>query len=171
MSAYNRLDGDRWPDYGDPTWLGHALIKDPARYSPDQPRTPSGEHGGEWSTTGGGQLGYTGLAKAAEEGGFSVTVHGDVPKTGFMVSPYKDAERRYDAATFSRDDVHRYRDSHRALLARAHHFLGGWRDGDVIYLDVSIHAGSRAAAAALAKLHHQLAFFDLENGTTIGAAA
>jgi len=147
----------------------HRIANRPiGKYSPDQPRAPRGsDRGGEWTTTGGGGMSYSGLAKASIEGGFTASKHGDAPTTGCMVSPYPKAERIYDADSFSAEDVHRYRDAHRALLAKPGHYLGGWRDGDKIYLDISIHAATRAEARALARRHRQLAYYDLDSGETI----
>jgi hypothetical protein len=139
------------------------------RYSPDQPRVPAGgPDGGQFGFAGGAPgLHYTGLAEAAREGGFSVTTHGDVPQGGFMVSPYPDAEQQYDARTMTRQDVHAYRDAHAKQLAQPNHYLGGWRDGDRVYLDISVHASSATAAERYAVEHHQLAYFDLGSGQTV----
>ena len=139
------------------------------RYSPDQPRVPSGSpQSGQFGFSGGqAGLQYGHLAEAGREGGFSVTTHGDVPEDGYMVSPYPDAEQKYDATTMTRDDVHEYRDAHREELARPGHYLGGWRDGETVYLDISVRSSTSAEAKAFAVEHHQLAYFDLSTGETV----
>lgn len=130
--------------------------------------SPQSVHAGKG---GAGALDYGQLEGEAEAGGFSVTIHGSAPSTGCMVSPYKRAERVYAVADFEADDVKAYRDNHRELLSRPEHYLGGWRDGDKVYLDVSIHTENRTQAAALAKEHGQLAFYDLDSGETVPTAA
>lgn len=107
------------------------------------------------------------LEREAEAGGFSYRRIAGAPADGFMVSPYKQAERKYSLITFNHEDVARYRERQRELLAKPDHYLGGWRDGDVIYLDVSIRAADRSAAAVLARQHQQLAVFDLATGNVI----
>jgi hypothetical protein len=133
------------------------------RYSPTQPRQPDGKFGGGP----GGGSGYARLAKAGAEGGFSSTTHGDVPADGYMVSPYKGAEVTYDASTFNRRDVYDYTREHAELLDKPDHYLGGWRDGDKVYLDVSVRAATRDAAVQLARDNGQLAFYDVKNQTTV----
>lgn len=126
-----------------------------------------GQHDQASHAGGGGGLDYQKLDDEATAGGFSYTIHGNAPSGGCMVSPYKGAERVYDAASLSRSDVKAYRDNHRELLGRPDHYLGGWRDGDKVYLDVSVHAPDRTTASALARQHGQLAYYDLDTGETV----
>ena len=81
------------------------------------------------------------------------------------------ARTNVSASTISRDDVKAYRTDHADLLAKPNHFMGGWRDGDDVYLDVSVRAPSKAAAKQLAVDNHQLAVFDIGAGTVIDTAA
>lgn len=111
--------------------------------------------------------GYGPMAEKARAGGFSTSLHGAVPKDGFMVSPYKGAERRYSASSFSRDDVVGYRNEHADLLRRPNHYLGGWRDGEDIYLDVSVRTPDLGSAVRLARENGQLAVYDVAGGTSI----
>jgi hypothetical protein len=146
------------------------------RYSPDQPRVPAGDPaGGQFGYAGGkAGLSYDKLTTEALAGGFSVTTHGDVPMGGYMVSPYSGAEEKFDARTMTRADVHRYRDQHAKQLSQPDHYLGGWRDGDTVYLDIAIHTDSASKAKALSEEHNQLAYFDLGKGESVylqGAAA
>jgi hypothetical protein len=147
------------------------------RYSPDQTRVPKGDPAG-------GQFGYAGglpglqasaLMEASREGGFSVTVHGNVPTGGFMVSPYPDAEEKIPLAELTRDAIDDYRDRHLAELKAPEHYLGGWVDGDQVYLDIAVHTRERGVARRLARKYNQLAYFDLASGETVyldkGAAA
>jgi len=107
------------------------------------------------------------LEKQAEAGGFSYRRITGAPADGFMVSPYKEAEYSEPVADFDADDVRRYRREHRDLLSQPDHFLGGWRDGDTIYLDISIRAPDLRTAAELARKHKQLAIYDIKTGRTI----
>jgi hypothetical protein len=139
------------------------------RYSPDQPRVPKGNPaGGQFGYEGGKPgLGYDKLTTEALAGGFSVTTHGDVPMGGYMVSPYSGAEQKFDASTMTRADVHDYRDRHARQLSQPDHYLGGWRDGDTVYLDIAVHTDSAAKARRLSEEHHQLAYFDLSKGESV----
>lgn len=107
------------------------------------------------------------LEAAAEAGGFTYRRIDGAPSDGFMVSPYKRAERKYTVATFNHEDVARYRDRFRDLLREPEHYLGGWRDGDIVYLDISVRRRSKAEAARLAREHGQLAIYDLASGDVI----
>lgn len=107
------------------------------------------------------------LEKQAEAGGFTYRRIAGAPKDGFMVSPYPEAEFKEPVADFDADDVRRYRREHRALLSRPGHFLGGWRDGDTIYLDISIRSDTVEEAARIAREKKQLAIYDLATGREI----
>lgn len=107
------------------------------------------------------------LEKQAEAGGFTYRRITGAPKDGFMVSPYPQAERKYTVATFNFEDVRAYRQRNRELLAKPGHFLGGWRDGDVIYLDISIRGQTLGEAGRIAREHKQLAIYDLATGREI----
>ncbi len=107
------------------------------------------------------------LARAGERGGFTVSYHGDVPKTGYMVSPYKDAETIIPAAQMSREHVRDFIKAQKSRLAKPDHYIGGWREGDNVYLDVSVNAPTKAAAKKLATDNGQLAVYHLDSGTVI----
>lgn len=110
---------------------------------------------------------YTLLQAHAMEGGFTHSSHAGAPTVGMMVSPYKALEQQYDASSFRKEDIRAFRQKNAAKLAEPAHFMGGWRDGDTIYLDVSIHAPTREVAKMIATSHNQLAVFDLETGSVI----
>lgn len=135
-------------------------------YSPDQERDDNGRFAGGP----GGGSGYAGLASKALDGGFSVTAHGDVPTEGFMVSPYKGAEKAIAVSQFGRRDVYSFARAHADLLAKPDHFIGGWRDGDTIYLDVSVVAQTEEGAREMAVAADQLAIYDIANGVAIDTA-
>lgn len=138
------------------------------RYRAGQPRDAKGRFSAVGGGGGGsGHLGYSALAEAGREGGFSVTLHGGVPHSGFMVSPYKNAETKIPASSFGREDVHRFRDQHEKLLRKANHYIGAWREGDTVYLDISVRAPDLASAARIARSADQEAVFDLTTGTTV----
>lgn len=106
-------------------------------------------------------------AESGKAGGFTANLFGDVPRDGFMVSPYKGRERTYSAAALDAGDVREYKRRNRDILAQPNHFIGGWKDGDTVYLDVSVRAATRGEAAQIAKKNNQLAVYDLATGDTI----
>lgn len=111
--------------------------------------------------------GWMGLTQQAMDAGFSVSAWGSIPKTGAIVSPYEQRERKIPAVTFDVGDVHRYLRRNLDLLRLPEHYLGAWRSGDLIYLDVSVRAADLAAQKALGRQHGQLAGFDLATKETI----
>jgi hypothetical protein len=105
-----------------------------------------------------------------EQGGFTYQPKADyAPTDGFMVSPYKDAEKIIPEGKVTTRTISRYVRSQRERLRQDDNFLGAWVDGGKVYLDVSVRRPTREAALQLAKEHGQLAFFDLQNMETVYA--
>jgi hypothetical protein len=113
--------------------------------------------------------GYGFLAGAATdpEGGFSVSAHGKVPRSGYMVSPYKQYERIMPAKSLTPDDLRSYRREHADVLRKPNHYLGAWREGDNVYVDISVRAPDLATAGRIARAAGQEAVFDLNSFGTV----
>ncbi len=105
-------------------------------------------------------------------GGFTVKNRlGDGPATGYMVSPYKDAEETFDDGSFDDSDVDGYRERHAHQLAHPQAYLGAWHHEGKVYLDVSHRLSTEGEAHELARRHGQLAVYDLAHGTEIPTKA
>jgi len=112
------------------------------------------------------------LQARLKAGGFTYQpVANSAPRDGFMVSPYPEREYQLPADQVTPRGIREYLKKNADLLTKPDHFIGGWVSGGQAYIDVSIRAGDRATAQALAKQHKQLAFFDLAQGATVNANA
>lgn len=112
------------------------------------------------------------LTRMATEGGFSYQVlNHSMPEKGFMVSPYKDREKKMGPNSLTRRRVISYLINNADVLRREDHYLGGWlnqEDGQ-FYLDVSQRFDSREEALRVARANDQEGIFDLEKLETINA--
>ena len=107
------------------------------------------------------------LVEQAKSEGFSVQlVSGDVPTTGYMVA-LSGHEERVPVEAFTLDRLVRYVKDHADALLEGDTYLGAWRDGDVVFLDVSECVTSRAKALFLGAERGQLAIWDVLNSAEI----
>ena len=105
------------------------------------------------------------------QGGFSYNLgRGKSPRTGYMVSPYKDAEAVFDREHFSTGAINRFIAQHRDRLRRQDHYLGGWEYGGRIYLDISVRRRTKREAMEIARNNDQIAIYDVENGQELATA-
>jgi len=92
------------------------------------------------------------------QGGFTYDAVGESsPKTGYMVSPFKDREFVKDMDEMTSADLRDYVLDNADLISKDEHYLGGWADKGKAYIDISIRRESKAEALALAKQYKQLA--------------
>ena len=96
-------------------------------------------------------------------GGVTIGLNGVQPTTGFAFSPYHEAEFVVPAAEFSTDTVDQYVGAHMDQLSAPNNYLGVWKDGNEIYLDVSQVHEDRETAMKAAEQANQQAIFDLTN--------
>ncbi len=116
------------------------------------------------------------LASQALDGGFTIDASGDAPTTGYVVSTRPDTERRI---TYKMDhpgiegyvaqDIEDYVWEHRQALVDGY-YLGAWRDGDAIVLDLVSVVHTRTGALWLAEHHKQTAIYDLRTRQVINTA-
>lgn len=154
-----------------------------AKYSPDQPRVPSGSgHGGEF----GPGIGLDPTAatlgnQAIRGGGFSVSTEGDNPDHGWMVSQ-AGTERSFSIDELASEqpmgtgptdnpwkdnvsnEIERFLTDNRTDLERPGTYLGGWVDEGRLYLDVSHNIESKEEAMTYADDQNQLAMFNAGTG-------
>mgnify|MGYP001581686895 CR=1 FL=1 len=88
-----------------------------------------------------------------DDGGFSLSLVGESPTGGYMLSIYKHCELVCD--TLTSDILADYLSAHADKLTRANHYLGGWAESGKIYLDVSINVIDREGAFTLARASGQ----------------
>lgn len=128
-------------------------------------------HAGRPGEVGGSAPAVSGAVKAVREGGgFTYNaVTGSVPTTGFVVSPYKDRERKISKNEVTVDTLAQFTIDNWDLLKQNGNYLGGWYNpnDDKVYLDVSTIVDSANSANDLAWATKQLEFYDLEKGVSV----
>lgn len=105
-------------------------------------------------------------ADTLKNGGATRSISGDVPTTGFALSPYKGRETILDG-TGSVEEYRVFVRKNLDLLSQPDHFIGSWQNDGKTYLDVSVVKSSREEAVLLAQEHEQLAIYDLASGADI----
>jgi hypothetical protein len=116
-------------------------------------------------------------------GGFTYQpVTGLSPKTGFAVSPFREAESVVDVKGLSQEEIEKVRTVKRMLPELDQYVerhwdrfsdptvhVGGWHDSEAgkYYLDLSVVVDSQEKASIIAKEHKQEGVYDLEAGRTI----
>lgn len=106
-----------------------------------------------------------------QHGGITVSYElGDIPKSGYAVSPYKLREQRILVGFFNARCVSDFASKNRDLLSRPGHYFGAWVDGDLVYLDVTVVESNLAWALQIAERAGQLAIWDIKNSVEIKLA-
>jgi len=132
---------------------------------------------GWWTTTPGVSVGAVSrLVTKARAGGFTYDpISGFAPTSGFAVSPFPDRETAIPASELKAQHLLDFASRNADLLAKPGYFIGGWRDGDVVYVDVTVVADDDHEAARIGEEFDQQAFFNLSTGEVVdvrpGAAA
>jgi hypothetical protein len=101
-------------------------------------------------------------------GGFSynVTTGSFNPSTGYMVS-LAGFEEQFYFDDFENKDINQYFVKHVRQFCKEESFLGGWVDGNQVYLDVSININDLETAIYTGIINDQAAIFDCANQQTI----
>ena len=99
--------------------------------------------------------------------GFSLSLWGEIPQTGYMVS-FKGFEEIFENPTIL-DVVDYVRENANYLYLLPHAFVGGWMDAETgkYYLDISENVQDKEQALQLAAERKQLAIYDVANGVSI----
>lgn len=101
-------------------------------------------------------------------GGFSynVTTGSFNPSTGYMVS-LAGFEEQFYFDDFENKDINQYFVKHVRQFCKEESFLGGWVDGNQVYLDISINIDDLETAIYTGIINDQAAIFDCANQQTI----
>lgn len=134
---------------------------------------PRDEHGRFTDT---GSLGDT----AITQGGFSLSMAGDRPHSGWMVSRFgSEASFSIEQLAGGQDmafvpgnpwhdnfthEVDRFVADHRDELRQGGAYLGGWVDSGRLFLDVSMNIADEAEATRVAEENQQFAMFNAGTG-------
>lgn len=116
------------------------------------------------------QLSYLAETLRKPDGGFTVDPHtGYAIEHGYAVAIYPAFSLEIPADQVTIGTLRSYLRQHAADLATAGTAFGGWHDPETshVWLDVSMTTRSRALAEAIAKIHNQIAIFDLDAGQSI----
>lgn len=99
--------------------------------------------------------------------GFSLSLWGEIPQTGYMVS-FKGFEEIFENPTIE-DVVDYVKENANYLYLLPNAFVGGWLDADSgkYYLDISQNIQDKAKALQVAAERKQLAIYDVANGVSI----
>lgn len=93
------------------------------------------------------------------QGGFSVSAAGTpAPHSGFTVS--REGTERVIPGFAKPQDIDAFQTEHADRLQHPGYYMGGWRDGDKTYLDISQRFPTRESAMVQGGVHHQIAAFD-----------
>ena len=86
-------------------------------------------------------------ANANQQTGFSIDLgtKTNYHQPGYYVSPYP-SKSLVKTGTLTREEISDFIIKHKAVLKKEDHFLGGWVDGDVIHLDVTVKIKKGVAA-------------------------
>jgi hypothetical protein len=108
------------------------------------------------------------LVEAAKREGFSVQLtSGEIPVDGYMVA-LAGHEEIIPAQALTVDRLRRYVGEHfDALCGEGYVYLGAWREGDDVYLDVSERVTDKARAVELGAERGQLAVWAVLNSAEI----
>ena len=101
-------------------------------------------------------------------GGFSynATTGSFNPSAGYMVS-LTGFEEQFYFDDFENKDIKQYFVRHVKQLCKDESFLGGWVDGNQVFLDVSINIDDLETAIYTGIMNDQLAIFDCANQRVI----
>ena len=95
------------------------------------------------------------------EGGvsYSVTTGEANPKTGFMVS-ILGFEKQFDLDQVNHNDILEYISDNAFQLWGSNRFLGGWKDGNKVVLDISVNIENVTQAYYTGIINHQKCIYD-----------
>lgn len=110
------------------------------------------------------------LRALARTGGFTVSINGKVPKTGYMIAG-EIAEETHplgEEKDALQKEIVAFATNHPGLLQKSERYIGGWAEKDAVYLDVSQRFKvDRSEALRLARDKDQIAVYHLDKGKTI----
>lgn len=99
--------------------------------------------------------------------GITVNSNGDMPDTGYVVSPSKATETKIPADSFSPESIIEFKKKWAKELAKPDAHFGVWKDGENYVLDVSTVVTDLNKALDIAKKGKQDAIFNLDTFKSI----
>jgi len=115
------------------------------------------------------EMGRT-LIDQLRDGGFSESLEGKSPTSGYMTAISQDTEKTYPIDKVAASDIQDYVLEHYKELQQEDAYLGGWLDEehpDLAYLDVSYNYQSLDETVEIARRSNQKGIYDIANGRTI----
>lgn len=107
------------------------------------------------------------LTHVKENDGITVNLKGDMPESGYVVSPSKATELKIPVDQLTEQSIADYKTKWAKELKQPNAHFGIWKDGDNYVLDVSKVVKDFKSAMDLAKKGNQDGIFDLNNFETI----
>ena len=101
-------------------------------------------------------------------GGYSVDIHGDIPKDGYMVGGLVPALIMSEAF-ITVDDIKGFIEFHWLRLHNANTYLGVWSYEDNVYVDISRKIDVLAEAKRIARNRNEIAIYDVAGQQEIAA--
>lgn len=112
------------------------------------------------------------------DGGYSVNYVGRKPRSGYMVGGMTVVTGKYRRnvpttmivdgnPAAAKQGIKDFYDKHRETLKQPGNYLGTWRDGGKVYIDISQRVPTRAKALVLARDRNELAVYDVKRGVSI----
>ena len=114
-----------------------------------------------------------GMIDQLRAGGFSVSLAGVSPTSGYMTAISDKTEKKLPIENVSKNDIMKYANKNYAGLQAKDAYLGGWTSRDkktgqvYAYLDVSINFQDRAETVRVGRQANQLGIYDVKNQYTI----
>lgn len=102
---------------------------------------------------------------ALKNGGFSLSPDGATPKSGYMVSVQDILKMPLDLWLELEDQASI--DAYTEIASKIDGYVGGWIDGENIYIDISANIQDKEKALQAAKRNDQLAIYDIATGESI----
>ena len=112
-------------------------------------------------------LGPENLVAKLSEGGFSESLDGLSPTSGYMTALSKFTEVQIPKKDVTDASIMDFVVENYADLSKPNAYLGGWVEKGTVYLDVSFNYSSLEKALQVAKAGDQLGIYDVVNGETI----
>lgn len=100
-----------------------------------------------------------------EDGGVTISMTGAIPVSGYAIS-LRVFEQTIKTPLTKRD-IQDYIFVNWDFLIKKGHYLGIWKDGDTVYLDVTEVTEDREFALQLGKLNRQKAIYNLDKKEVI----
>ena len=98
-----------------------------------------------------------------KNGGCSINLQGEEPTLGYMVSLNGMEQKLLNGGLNLRNQIEQYIRRNEKTLEMVGAYLGLWKDGNILYIDVSIQWYKLETALAVGKIHRQIAIYDVVN--------